>query len=69
MNTNLEGLPADERIQLIENLSDSIVVDQSSLLLTEDQRTELDKRLQAYALDGKPGRLAGDVINGIRSTL
>jgi putative addiction module component (TIGR02574 family) len=69
MNTNLENLSVDERMQLVEELWDSIAADQSSLPLTRDQKMELDKRLQAYELDGKPGRLAGDVIEDIRSRL
>jgi putative addiction module component (TIGR02574 family) len=69
MNTNLKNLPVDERIQLVEDLWDSIAADQSSLPLTQDQKAELDKRLQAYELDEKPGRLASDVIKVIRSKL
>jgi putative addiction module component (TIGR02574 family) len=69
MNTNLKSLPVDERIQLVEDLWDSIAVDQSSLPLTKDQKLELDKRLQAFELDGNPGRLAADVIKDIRSRL
>ena len=56
MNTNLKNLPVNERIQLVEDLWDSIAIDQSSLPITQDQKTELDKRLQAYELDGKPNR-------------
>lgn len=69
MNTNLKSLPVDDRIQLVEDLWDSIAVDQSSLPLTEDQKEELDKRLQAFELDRNPGRLASDVIKDIRSRL
>jgi putative addiction module component (TIGR02574 family) len=69
MNTNLKNLSVDERIQLVEDLWDSIAADQSSLPLTQDQKMELDKRLQAYELNGNPGRLAGDVIKNIRSRL
>lgn len=69
MNTNLKSLPINERIQLVEDLWDSIAVDQSSLPLTEEQKVELDKRLEAYELDRNPGRLASDVIKDIRSRL
>lgn len=69
MNTNLKSLPIDEQIQLVEDLWDSIAVDQNSLSLTTDQKSELDKRLLAFELDGNPGRLAGDVIKDIRSRL
>lgn len=69
MNTNLKNLPVDERIQLVEDLWDSIAADQSSLPLTEEQKVELDKRLRAFELDRNPGRLASDVIKDIRSRL
>lgn len=69
MNMKLKSLPVDERIQLVEDLWDSIAADQSSLPLTEVQKTELDRRLQAFELDGNPGQLAAEVIEDIRSRL
>lgn len=69
MNTNLKNLPLDERIRLVEDLWDSIASEQKSLSLTADQKAELDKRLQAFELDGNSGRLASDVIKDIRSRL
>lgn len=69
MNKKLMNLPVDERIQLVEDLWDSIAVDQGSLPLTPAQKTELDKRLLAFELDKKPGRLAADAIKDIRSRL
>jgi putative addiction module component (TIGR02574 family) len=69
MNANLRKLPIDERIRLVEDLWDSIAADQSALLLTADQRTELDRRLDAYQADGNPGRPAADVIAEIRKRI
>ncbi|MGY6216960.1 addiction module protein [Methylolobus aquaticus] len=69
MNTNLKSLPVDERIQLVEDLWDSIAVDQGSLPLTDEQKMELDTRLQAFEADRNPGRIASDVIKDIRSRL
>ncbi|RYU62457.1 addiction module protein [Methylolobus aquaticus] len=69
MNTNLKSLSVDERIQLVEDLCDSIAVDQGSLPLTEEQKVELDRRLQAFEVDRNPGRLASNVIKDIRSRL
>jgi putative addiction module component (TIGR02574 family) len=69
MDTNLKSLPVDERIELVEDLWDSIAVDQGSLPLTEEQKVELDKRLQAFEVDRSPGRLASEVIKDIRSRL
>ncbi len=65
MNSNLVDLPVEERIRLVEDLWDSIAMDQDSVPLTQDQKTELEKRLRAFELDGKPGRLAADVIMDI----
>jgi putative addiction module component (TIGR02574 family) len=69
MNTNFKNLPVNERIRLVEDLWDSIASDQDSLPLTQDQKVELETRLQAFELDKKPGRLAGDVIKDIRKKL
>ena len=69
MNANLRKLPLDERIRLVEDLWDSIASDQNALPLTPEQRTELDRRLDAYEADGDPGRPAKDVIAEIRKRL
>ncbi len=71
MHSNLRNLPVNERIQLVEDLWGSIALDQESLPLTKDQEMELDKRLQAFESDSKPGRLADDgiIIKDIRSRL
>jgi putative addiction module component (TIGR02574 family) len=41
-------LSLSERIQLVEDLWDSIASAPESIDLTEDQRKELDRRLEAY---------------------
>lgn len=69
MNANLHKLPVDERIRLVEDLWDSIAADQSALPLTEEQRAELDRRLDAYESDRRAGRPAADVISDIRKRL
>lgn len=69
MNQSLRNLPIDQRIQLVEELWDSIAVDQQTLPLTEDQLAELNRRLDVYELDGDQGQLASDVIDGIRKRL
>ena len=48
-------LPADERVQLVEEIWDSLVDDRSALPITAAQAEELDRRLEAYAVDGDPG--------------
>lgn len=69
MNSNLRQLPVDERIRLVEDLWDSIASDQSAIPLTPEQKTELDKRLDAYETTGDPGRPMDKVISEIRNRL
>jgi len=69
MNAKLRGLPLVERVRLVEDLWDSIAADQATLPLTDEQKSELDRRLNAYEADGNPGRPAKKVIAEIRSKL
>jgi putative addiction module component (TIGR02574 family) len=69
MNTNLRELPIGERIRLVEDLWDSIASDQQALPLTPAQKTELDRRLDAYAADGDLGRPVAEAVSDIRSRL
>ena len=69
MNTKLLELSIDERIKLVEDLWDSIASEQEVLHLTDEQRAELDRRLDIYEADGNRGRLAIDAIAEIRSKL
>ena len=52
-----------------EDFRDSITADQESLPLTAEQRTELDRRLDACEVDGNSGRLADAAIADIRRKL
>jgi putative addiction module component (TIGR02574 family) len=69
METKLQQLTVDERIKLVEDLWDSIAADQGALPMTADQKTELDRRLNAYAVDKNHGRPAADAIRDIRRQL
>ncbi len=69
MNAKLSKLPVDERIKLVEELWDSIASDQKPLPLTDEQKAELDRRLDAYEADGNRGRLATESITEIRRKL
>ena len=69
MNSKLQMLPFDERIKLVEDLWDSIASDQQTLALTTEQKSELDRRLDAYELDKNRGQLASDAITSIRRRL
>ena len=62
-------LPIEDRIRLVEDIWDSIAADQLALDLTEAQKAELDKRLDAFEKDGDVGREASEVISDIRSRL
>jgi putative addiction module component (TIGR02574 family) len=66
MDKKLTDLPIDERIKLVEDLWDSIASDQNALPVTLEQKVELDRRLDAYAIDKNQGRLATEVIAEIR---
>ena len=69
MNSKLSKLPVNERIKLVEELWDSIASDQGALPLTDDQKVELDRRLDAYEADGNQGRLAAESISEVRSKM
>jgi putative addiction module component (TIGR02574 family) len=69
MIANLRELPIGERIQLVEDLWDSIAAEQMVLPMTDEQREELDRRLDAYESDRIKGRLAGEAIKDIRKKL
>lgn len=69
MNTKLSDLPVDERIKLVEELWDSIASDQDALPLTQEQKAELDRRLDVYEIDRNNGRLAAVAIADIRNKL
>lgn len=66
---SLRQLSIEQRMHLVEELWDSIAVDQEALPLTHEQRVELDRRLDAYEADGNPGRTAGVALDDIRKRL
>ena len=69
MATRLRDLPVKDRIQLVEDLWDSIAADQDRLPLTIPQREELDRRLDEFELDGNLGEPANKVLESIRRAL
>lgn len=66
MNSRLRNLPIDERIRLVQ---DSISADQNNLSLTDEQKEELDRRIDAFEVDKNEGRLAKDVLADVRQKL
>ena len=69
MKANLRTLPIDQRIRLVEDIWDSIAADQAALPMTDEQKAELDRRLDAYESDGIKGREAREVIADIKKRL
>jgi putative addiction module component (TIGR02574 family) len=65
----LRNLPIDERIRLVQDLWDSISADQNQLSLTDEQKEELDRRIDAFEADKNKGRLAKDVLADVRQKL
>ncbi len=57
----IKKLSVAERILLVEEIWDSIVADQESLELTEAQKRELDRRLEAYQASPEEGSSWEDV--------
>ncbi len=47
----IQSLTVSERIILAESLWDSVVAEGSEIELTDAQKLELDRRLQAFELD------------------
>ena len=69
MNAQLRALPLEDRLRLVEDLWDSIAADREALPLTEEQRAELDRRLDVFETDADGGRLASEAIAEIRRKL
>jgi putative addiction module component (TIGR02574 family) len=60
------NLSVSERIQLVEDIWDSIAEVPDSLSLTDEQKNELDRRLEAYHRDPTNGSPWEDVLRRIR---
>jgi putative addiction module component (TIGR02574 family) len=69
MEMKLQQLTVYERIKLVEDLWESIAADQGALPITADEKSELDRRLNAYAVDKNRGRPATDAVCDIRRQL
>ena len=69
MADDLRTLSIGERMQLVEDIWDSIAADQAALPLTDEQRVELDRRLDAYETDNIQGREASNVVTTLKKRL
>jgi putative addiction module component (TIGR02574 family) len=58
-----------ERIKLAEDIWDSLVTEPEALALSDDQRQELDARLEAYQSNPNAGSSWRTVLARITSTL
>jgi len=65
----MHALSIEEKLELIEELWNSIAADQATLPVTDEQRHELDLRLQEFEADGDLGRDATSVLEEIRQRL
>jgi len=52
---NIDSLSISERIQLVEDIWDSIAAEPDTLPLSAEQRQELDRRLKAYQQNPEQG--------------
>jgi putative addiction module component (TIGR02574 family) len=48
-------LSADERIRLVEDIWDTLVIAPEAVVLTDEQRRELDSRLEEHRRDPSAG--------------
>jgi len=69
MASNPHEWPVEDRLRLIEDLWDSMAADQSALPLTDAQRWELDRRLDAYASDPRTSRSAEEAVAEVRKRI
>lgn len=66
---NLRSMTIEERLRLVEDLWDSISADQNVLPLTNEQKAELDIRLNSYEADSNQGCLAEKFLETLRQKL
>jgi putative addiction module component (TIGR02574 family) len=62
----IRKLSVAERIQLVEDIWDSIAASQAEVPLTEAQREDLDRRIEAYEADPDAGSSWEDVEKRIQ---
>lgn len=65
----LDRLSVDEKLELIEAIWETIAAEPDKLPVPEEHLVELQRRLDAFAVDGDPGRPAKEVIADVRRRL
>lgn len=63
---DFSNLTPEERIQLAEDLWDSLAENPESVRLTEAQAEEFDRRVEAYEQDRDPGRPWNEVLRRVQ---
>jgi putative addiction module component (TIGR02574 family) len=69
MATKIQDLSLEARLKLVEDIWDSVAAEQHRLVLTEDQKAELDLRLREFEADGDTGEPGDVVLEEIRKGL
>jgi putative addiction module component (TIGR02574 family) len=62
---DIQALSPDQRLQLIELLWDSLSPTPDAIPFTQEQRAELDRRLDDLDREGTVGIPAEQVLNGL----
>ena len=65
----IREVPLEDRMQLVEDIWDSIAEEQGVLAISDEQRRELDRRLKAYRISNEPGAPALEAIERVRAEL
>jgi putative addiction module component (TIGR02574 family) len=72
MSTNpineISKLSLSERIQLVEDIWDSIAAEPESIVVTESQKEELDRRLEKYSNNPQLGSSWDEVKKRVRDS-
>ncbi len=66
---NIKKLSVSERILIIEDIWDSIISSKEDFPITDEQKKELDSRLEVYNKNPKEGKSWKEVKNNIQSQL
>ena len=64
---DIAATTARERLELAEELRNSLATDPEALLLSDEQAAELDRRVAAYRADHDPGRPRAEVLAEIEA--
>ena len=64
----IKKLSISERIQLVEDIWDSIMAEPESIELTDAQKQEIDKRLENYNNNNQSGSPWNEVKQRIRNS-